>query len=130
MRVLHTARKSSLCSLQLEKACAAMKAQRNQKLRINKQVVLLLLFSCCCVCLFVTPWTAAHQALLSSTISWSLFTVMSTELVMLPNHLILCRPLLFFAFSFSQHQGLFQSAGSSHQVAKALELQIQHQSFQ
>ena len=29
-----------------------------------------------------------------------------------------------------QHQGLFQRAGSSHQVAKALELQLQHQSFQ
>jgi len=34
------------------------------------------------------------------------------------------------AFSLSQHQGLFQWVGSSHQVAKALELQIQHQSFQ
>ena len=34
------------------------------------------------------------------------------------------------ALSLSQHQGLFQWVGSSHQVAKALELQLQHQSFQ
>ena len=34
------------------------------------------------------------------------------------------------AFSLSQHQGLFQWIGSSHQVAKVLELQLQHQSFQ
>ena len=33
------------------------------------------------------------------------------------------------AFSFSQHQGLFQSVGSPHQVTKVLELQLQHQSF-
>ena len=33
-------------------------------------------------------------------------------------------------FSLSQHQGLFQWAGSSHQVAKVLEFQLQHQSFQ
>ena len=32
-------------------------------------------------------------------------------------------------FSLSQHQGLFQWVGSSHQVAKGLELQLQHQSF-
>ena len=34
------------------------------------------------------------------------------------------------AFSLSQHQGLFQWVGSSHQVAKVLELQLQHQPFQ
>ena len=34
------------------------------------------------------------------------------------------------AFSFSQHQGLFQWVGSLHQVAKVSELQLQHQSFQ
>ena len=34
------------------------------------------------------------------------------------------------AFNLSQHQGLFQWVGSSHQVAKVLELQLQHQSFQ
>ena len=44
--------------------------------------------------LFVTPWTAACQASLSNTNSWSLPKLMSIELVMPSNHLILCRPLL------------------------------------
>ena len=44
--------------------------------------------------LFVTPWTAACQASLSITNSWSLPKVMSIELVMPSNHLILCHPLL------------------------------------
>ena len=39
--------------------------------------------------LFVTPWAAAHQAPLSSTISWSLLKFMSIESVMTFNHLIL-----------------------------------------
>ena len=46
------------------------------------------------VWLFVTPWTAALQASLSITNSWSLLKLMSIESVMPPNHLILCRPLL------------------------------------
>ena len=33
-------------------------------------------------------------------------------------------------FNLSQHQGLFQQVGSSHQVGKVLEFQLQHQSFQ
>ena len=44
--------------------------------------------------LFATPWTAACQASLSITISWSLLKLMSIELVMPSNHLILCRPFL------------------------------------
>ena len=44
--------------------------------------------------LFVTPWTAACQASLSITNSWSLLKFMSVELVMPSSHLILCRPLL------------------------------------
>ena len=47
-----------------------------------------------CVWLFVTPWTAACQASLSSPISQSLLRVMSTESLMPSNHLILCRPLV------------------------------------
>ena len=46
------------------------------------------------VWLFATPWTAAHQASLSITDSWSLLKLMSIESVMPPNHLILCRHLL------------------------------------
>ena len=52
---------------------------------------------------------------------------MSIELVILSNHLILCCPLLP-ALSLSQHQGLFQWVGFSHQVSKLLDLQLQ--SFQ
>ena len=47
-----------------------------------------------CVQLFATPWTAARQASLSITNSWSLPKLMSIELVMPSSHLILCRPLL------------------------------------
>ena len=47
-----------------------------------------------CVQLFVTPWTAARQASLSITNSWSLPKFLSIESVMPSNHLILCRPLL------------------------------------
>ena len=44
--------------------------------------------------LFATPWTEAHQASLSFTISRSLLSLMSIESVMPSNHLILCHPLL------------------------------------
>ena len=44
--------------------------------------------------LFAAPWTAARQASLLITNSWSLPKLMSIELVMPSNHLILCRPLL------------------------------------
>ena len=47
-----------------------------------------------CVRLFATAWTAAHQASVSIINSLSLLKLMSIELVMPSNHLILCRPLL------------------------------------
>ena len=47
-----------------------------------------------CVQLSATPWTAACQASLSITNSWSLLERISIELVMPSNHLFLCRPLL------------------------------------
>ena len=52
------------------------------------------------VWLFVTPWTAAHQASLSLTISWSLLKLTFIESMMLSNHLILCHPLLFLPSVF------------------------------
>ena len=59
---------------------------------------------CCsltqCAQLFVTPWTAAHQTSLSFTISRSLLKLMSIELMMLSNHLILCQPLLLLPSIF------------------------------
>ena len=53
-----------------------------------------------CVRLFVTPWTAAHQASLSITNSQSLPRLMSIELVMPSNHLILCHPFLLLPSIF------------------------------
>ena len=50
--------------------------------------------------LFVTPWTAAHQASLSITNSWSLLKLMSIESVMPSNHLILCYTLLLLPSIF------------------------------
>ena len=43
--------------------------------------------------LFATPWTAAHKAFLSFTISWRFLQLMSIESVMPSNHPILCHPL-------------------------------------
>ena len=48
----------------------------------------------------VTPWTVAHQASLSFTISWSLLKLMSIELVMPSIHLILCHHLLLLTSIF------------------------------
>ena len=50
--------------------------------------------------LFATPWTAACQASLSFTISWSLFRLKSIELVMPSNHLALCCPRLLLSSIF------------------------------
>ena len=50
--------------------------------------------------LFATPWTEAHQASLSFTISWSLLKLMSVESVMRSNYLILCHPLLLLPSIF------------------------------
>ena len=63
-------------------------------------IIVVVVQSLSCVWLFATPWTAAHQAYLSSTISQSLLKFMSIELVMLANHLILYHPLLPTLFSF------------------------------
>ena len=80
------------------------------------------------VWLFVTPWTAAHQAFLSITNSQRLLKLKSIKSVMPSNHLIVCHPLLP-PLIFFQHQGLFQWVSSSHQVAKGLQFHIQYQSF-
>ena len=69
-----------------------------------------------------TPWTAACQASLSFTTSWSLLTLIP------PSHALPPPPLP--ALNLSRHQGLFPWVSSSHQVAKVLELQLQHQSSQ
>ena len=54
--------------------------------------------------LFATLWTEAHQTSLSITNSWSLLRLMSIELVMPSNRLILCRPLLFLPSIFPSNR--------------------------
>ena len=51
--------------------------------------------------LLATPWPAAHQAFPSITNSQSLLKLLSTELVMPSNHLIVCRPLLLLPSIFA-----------------------------
>ena len=69
--------------------------------------------------LFVTPWTATCQASLSITNSWSLLKLMSIELVIPSNHLILCHPLLLLPSIFpsirvfSNMSQFFASGGQS-----------------
>ena len=82
------------------------------------------------VWLFATPQTAARQPSLSITNSRSLLKTHVHWIgdVIQPSH-----PLSFPSppvFNLSQHQGLFKWVSSSHQVAKILEFQLQHQSFQ
>ena len=63
-----------------------------------------------CVRLFVTPWTAAHQASLSISNSLSLLKLMSIESVMPFNHLILCRPLLLLPSVFPSIRVFFNES--------------------
>ena len=90
-----------------------------------------LIHSCCCgsvaqscLTLFDLMDCRMPGSAVSSTISWSLLKSTFIELVM-PSHPLSSPP----AFSLPQHQGLFQCLGSSHQVTKVLELQLQQSSF-
>ena len=80
--------------------------------------------------LFVSPRTTARQASLSNTNYRSLLKLMSKESVMSSNHLILCHPLLLLPSTFSSIRVFFQRVSSLHQMAKVLEFQLQHESFQ
>ena len=82
-----------------------------------------------CVQLFATPWITAHQASLSITNSQSSPRLTSIESVMPSSHLILCRPRLLLP-PIPPSISLFQWVNSSHEVAKVLVFQLQHQSFQ
>ena len=68
--------------------------QQQQQTKIMALATFVVIQSLDHVRLFVTPCTATHQASLYFTISWSLLKLMSIELVMPSNHLILCHPLL------------------------------------
>ena len=71
-----------------------------------------------CVWLFVTPWTAARQASLSFTISWSFLKTHNHHVddTIQPPHLLLSPSPP--AFNLSKHQGPFKWVSSLHQVAK------------
>ena len=75
--------------------------------------------------LCASPWTAALQASLSITVSQSLLKLMSIESMMIFDHLILCSPLLLLPSIFTSIRVFTSQSGSSHQVAKVLELQQQ-----
>ena len=81
--------------------------------------------------LYVTPWTAAHQASLSIISCQNVLKLMSIESVMPPNHLILCHPLLFLPSIFPQIR-VFSNDSPLHIRWPKLELQLhlQLQSFQ
>ena len=79
--------------------------------------------------LFATPWTAARQASLTA----ACLELAQTQVHQVGDAIQPPYPLPSPsppAFNHSQHQGLFQGVSSLHQVAKVLELQLQHQSFQ
>ena len=79
--------------------------------------------------LFVTPWTAALQASLSITNSWSLLKLMSIESVMPSNHLILCGLLLPHSVFTSIR--VFSNESDLHiRWPKYWSFQLQHQSSQ
>ena len=94
-----------------------------QSAYLNKIVVVVQSLSS--VLHFVTPWTAACQASLSFTVSWSLLKLMSIESVMPANYLVLCHPLLLCLQTFPASES-FQWVGSLHLVAKVLQLRPQH----
>ena len=71
-----------------------------------------------------TPWTPTQQTSLSFTISWSLLKLISIELMMSSNHLILCHPLLFLPSIFPRIR-VFSNESALHQVAKISEFQLQ-----
>ena len=89
---------------------------------------LLLLFSWSVVSDSTTPWTAARQASLSFTISWSLLKFMSIESVMPSNHLVLCRHLLLLPSIFPIIRVFSNESALCIRWLQVLELQLQHQS--
>ena len=80
--------------------CSYRKFPLEKKKKSLKRFSVSSVHSLSCVRLFATPWTTGRQASLSSTNSWSLPKLMSIELVMPSNHLILCRLLLLLPSIF------------------------------
>ena len=89
----------------MEKECLLPTEMPNLDLRFlqvdKDSIIIVIVQSLSWVRLFVTPWTAAHQASLSFTISQSSLRLISIELMMPSNHLILCCSLLLLPSIFS-----------------------------
>ena len=79
--------------------------------------------------LFATPWTAEHQVSLSITNSRSPLKLMSVELVMPSNHLILCHPLILLSSIFPSIRAFSNESALCIRWPKYW-FQAQHQSFQ
>ena len=71
-----------------------------------------------------TPGFPVHHQLpelIQTHVHWVSDAIQTSHLLSAPSS---------FTFNLSQHQGLFKWVSSSHQMAKVLEFQLQHQSFQ
>ena len=84
-------------------SCPLFYVLDNRKLSKNFDVIVQSLSH---IQVFASPWTAARQVSLSFTIFWNLFKLMSVELVISFNHLILCHP------SLSSYPQSFQASES------------------
>ena len=105
------------------KRCSISLILEKCKLKLQWGIISSVVHSVTHVWLFETPWTAALQASLSITNSQSLLKLMSIELVIPPNHLILCRPfsscLQSFPASWSFLMTQFFASGGQRLGASA-----------
>ena len=97
---------SSNKSILLHNLCRALKIGQLTLLHHYHLILSVIVQSPSLVPLFANPWTAAHQAPLSFTVSQSLLQFMFIQLVMLSNHLILCCPS-FLCLQFFPASGSF-----------------------
>ena len=111
------------CTINLIRSVPSSKCQVPVSLVVVVAVVVVQLLSH--VWLFLTPWTAAHQAFLFFTISWSLLKLMSIESMMPSKHLILCCPLLLLPSIFPSIKVFSNNSALRIRWAKYLELQHQ-----
>ena len=99
--LLPLASANSFC-VNCHNACNFQELAQKRYLQVIQCLKTVVLQSLSHVQLVATPWTAACQTPLFSTISWSLLKFMSMESVRLPNHLILCYPLFLLPFLASR----------------------------
>ena len=97
-------------------------------LELKGSIMLSVQFSHSVVSNSANPWTAARQASLSISNSWSSPKPVSIESVMPSNHLILCRPLLFPPSIFPSIR-VFSNEAGLHIRWPMYWIQLQHQSF-